>query len=208
MLIGGCKTTMYESTQADNALWKSFQVPEGVPEYQTEQKEEPELSEQEKESIQRFGHKYGLAKPKKRTLTSLLQDEQQAFDTAERLIENRMNLTGYKTYCTIFINKLGDIDIVMTSGSFKDSISDETSDNYIGAAVACVGKATSTYVGKATPDINLGTKRLIIKIGGKSYEITITNCRKAVELWNNARGVIEYLKVSDYIFNHLREIEK
>jgi len=115
MLIGGCKTTMYESTQADDALWKSFQVPEGVPEYQTEQKEEPELSEQEKESIQRFGHKYGLAKPKKRTLTSLLQDEQQAFYTAERLIENRMNLTGYKTYCTIFINKLGDIDIIMTS---------------------------------------------------------------------------------------------
>lgn len=139
-------------------------------------------------------------KQKEKTRT-LSQSEYQMIDADEKRMEAIMNRSGYKTYCTAFLNEVGTIDIVMTSGSFKDSVSNKAIDDYIGAAVATVGSITS----QATWE----SRKLIIKVEiGKWHEITTADCRVTVELFNNARGVIEYLKVSDYMFNHLRVIEK
>lgn len=158
---------------------------------------EPELSKQEKESIQRFGHKYGLAEPKKvqRPRTSLSRSEWQIINADEKRMENNMNSSGYKTYCNTLLNEQGTIDIVMTSGSFRNSASSKAIDDYIGAAVATVGKITSNAQWKS--------RKLIIKVGfGKQYEISTIDCRKTVELFNRQL----YQESSDYMFARLKEI--
>lgn len=116
-------------------------------------------------------------------------------DVAQKVLENNMNLAGYKTYCNIIKNKYGTYDIVMTSGSYKDNASPKAIDDYIGAAVASVGELTAYTKWKS--------KKLIIKIGfGKKYEILTSDCRKCVELFNRQ----QYQEASDYLFSHLRNL--
>lgn len=122
---------------------------------------------------------------------------QTILETDEKKLENNMNQTGYKTYCTIIKNNYGTYDIMMTSGSFKDSMSSEAVDNYIGAAVASTGLLTSKSEWKA--------RMLIIKVGlGKKYEISTLDCRKCVELFNHDLPQ----KASDYLFSKLKTIEQ
>jgi len=124
------------------------------------------------------------------------QSEIQAVNMDEKRMEDNMNLAGYKTYCNTLINEKGTIDIIMTSGSFDDSVSAKAIDDYIGAAVATVGKFTS--------GAKWESRKLIIKVGfGKWYEISTSDCRKAVELFNKQL----YQEASDYTFTHLREIK-
>lgn len=131
-------------------------------------------------------------KPRK----SLTNREFQIITADEQRMENNMNSTGYKTYCHTLLNEEGTIDIVMTSGSFKDSVSREAIDNYIGAAVATVGKFTS--------NAKWESRKLIIKVAfGKWYEISTSHCRKTVELFNKQL----YQKASNYMFAHLKEVK-
>ena len=133
--------------------------------------------------------------PREKPRTSLSRSEWQIINADEKRMENGMNLSGYKTYCTTLLNEQGTIDIVMTSGSFKNSASSKAIDDYIGAAVATVGKITS--------NAKWESRKLIIKVGfGKHYEISTSDCRKCVELFNRQL----YREMSDYMFAHLREI--
>ena len=112
----------------------------------------------------------------------------------QKRMENNMNSAGYKTYCNTALNEEGTIDIIMTSGSFKDSASSEAIDNYIAAAVATVGHFAN--------EARWESRKLIIKAGfGKCYEISTSDCTKAVELFRNGW----YQQSSDYTFSHLRE---
>jgi hypothetical protein len=116
-----------------------------------------------------------------------------------RLMESNMNSSGYKTYCNTILNEWGTIDIIMTSRSFNDSASSEAIDNYVAAAVATVGGVT-----RVTNQGKWKSRNLVIKVGfGKRYEISTSDCRKAVELFRYGR----YQQASDYTFSHLRRIE-
>jgi hypothetical protein len=136
------------------------------------------------------------AEKKHKPRTSLSRSEWQIINADEKWMENNMNLSGYKTYCTTLLNEQGTIDIVMTSGSFKDSASREAIDNYIGAAIATVGKFTS--------NAEWESRKLTIKVAfGEWHEISTSDCRKVVELFNKQL----YQKASNYMFAHLKEIK-
>jgi len=126
----------------------------------------------------------------------MAKDNHQDAEVAEKFMETMMNKAGYKTYCIMVWEEDTYYDIIMTSGSFKDSSSRDAIDNYIGAAVACAGSVTSQAQWKS--------KNLIIKVGfGEWYEISTYDCRKVVELFDKH----QYQEASDYLFAHLKKIK-
>lgn len=119
-----------------------------------------------------------------------------ASENYEKQMENNMNASGYQTYCNTVLNNDNTINIVMVSAGFKDNVTEDDIDNYIGAAVAAVGRITSKMKQKA--------RKLIIKIGfGRQYEILAVDCRKVVQLFNEKK----YQASSDYLFSRLKRIK-
>ena len=162
--------------------------------------EHERVAQFEKEHYNRYPHlrppvkreesKKETAMVKPRTFLS--QSEWDVINAGEQFMQQAMNAAGYKSYCAVMLNEEGTIDIVLTSGSFKDSVSKTVRENYIGAAVAITGVTTS----KASWQ----SRKLTIKVGfGKFYEISTYDCRKCVELFNNHK----HQECSNYLFAHL-----